>query len=36
MKDKMDSVVKNKVWQIVNVPPQRKSIRNKWVFDKWE
>ena len=32
MKDKMDSMTRNKVWELVDLPPQRKFIGNKWVF----
>jgi len=32
MKDEMGSMVRNKVWELVDLPPQRKSIENKWVF----
>jgi len=32
MKDEMDSMARNKVWELVDRPPQRKSIENKWVF----
>ena len=32
MKDEMDSMARNKVWEFVDPPPQRKSIGNKWVF----
>ena len=32
MKDEMDSMARNKVWELVNLPPQRKYIGNKWVF----
>ena len=32
MKDEMDSIVRNKVWELVDLPPQCKSIENKWVF----
>jgi len=28
----MDSIARNKVWELVDFPPQRKSIRNKWVI----
>jgi len=28
----MDSMARNKVWELVDLPPQRKSIGNKWVF----
>jgi len=32
MKDDMDSMARNKVWELVDLPPQCKSIENKWVF----
>ena len=32
MRDEMDSMARNKVWKLVDFPPQRKSIGNKWVF----
>ena len=32
MKDEIDSMARNKVWELINLPPQRKSIGNKWVF----
>ena len=32
MRDEMDSMVRNKVWELVDLPPRRKSIGNKWVF----
>jgi len=32
MKDEMDSMARNKVWKLVNLPSQRKSIKNKWIF----
>jgi len=32
MKDEMDSTARNKVWDLVDFPPQRKSIRKKWAF----
>jgi len=32
MKDEMGSMARNKVWKLVDLPPQRKSIGNKWVF----
>ena len=28
----MDSMVRNRVWELVDLPPGRKSIGNKWVF----
>jgi len=28
----MDSMVRKKVWKLVDLPPQRESIENKWVF----
>ena len=32
MKDEMDSMARNKVWELIDLPPGRKSIENKWVF----
>jgi len=32
MKDEMDLVIRNRVWELVDLPPKRKSIGNKWVF----
>jgi len=32
MRDEMDSVARNKVQELVDLPPQRKSIGNKWIF----
>jgi len=32
MKDAMDSTVRNKGWELIDLPPQHKSIGNKWVF----
>jgi len=32
IKDEMDSMARNKVWELVDFPPQCKSIGNKWVF----
>jgi len=34
MKDEMDSMARNKIWELVDPPPQWKSIGNKWVFKK--
>jgi len=28
----MDTMARNKVWELVDLPPQRKSIKNKWIF----
>jgi len=28
----MDSMARNKVWELIDLPPQCKSIRNKRVF----
>ena len=30
MEDEMDSMARSKVWELVDLPPQRKSIGNKW------
>ena len=32
MKDEIDSMARNKVWELADLPPQRKYIGNKWVF----
>jgi len=32
MKDDIDSMARNKIWELVDLPPQHKSIGNKWVF----
>jgi len=32
MKDEMDSMIRNKGWKLVDLPPQCKFIGNKWVF----
>jgi len=32
IRDEMDSMARNKVWKLVDLPPQCKSIGNKWVF----
>jgi len=29
MRDEMDSMARHNVWELVDLPPQRKSIRNK-------
>jgi len=32
MPDEMESMRKNQVWDLVDLPPGRKTIRNKWVL----
>ena len=32
IKDEMGSMARNKVWKLVDLSPQRKSIGNNWVF----
>jgi len=32
MRDEMTLMARNQVWKLVNLPSQRKSIENKWVF----
>jgi len=32
MRDEMDSMARNNVWELTDLPPQHKSIGNKWVF----
>ena len=34
IRDEMDSMARNKIWELVDPPPQWKSIGNKWVFKK--
>jgi len=31
MRDEMDSMMRNQVWKLVDLPPGHKSIGNKWV-----
>jgi len=32
MRDEMDSMARNKIWELVYLPPRYKSIENKWIF----
>ena len=32
MRDELDSMARNEVWELVDLPPGRKAIGNKWVF----
>jgi len=32
MRDGMDSMARNKIWKLVDLPPWHKLIANKWVF----
>jgi len=32
MKDEIDSMARNKVWELVDIPPQCKPIGSKWFF----
>jgi len=32
MKDEMDLMTRNKVWELVDLPPQQKYIGTKWIF----
>ena len=32
MRDEMDSMAKNQVWELVDLSPGRKTIGNKWVL----
>jgi len=32
IRDEMDSMKRNKVWKLADLPPRHKSIGNKWVF----
>ena len=31
-KDEMESMMRNKIWELVDLPPQHRSIGNKWIF----
>jgi len=32
MRDEIDSMAINKVWELVDLPPRHKAIGNKWVL----
>jgi len=32
MRDEMNSMARNKVWELIGLPPQCKSTENKWFF----
>jgi hypothetical protein len=32
MQEEMDSLLKNKTWELVDLPPERKAIGSRWVF----
>lgn len=32
MRDEIDSMARNRIWELVDLPPRYKSIRNKWIF----
>jgi len=32
MRDELDSMARNEVWELVNLPPRQKVIGNKWIF----
>jgi len=32
MRDELDSMARNEVWELVDLPPGQKDIGNKWVF----
>lgn len=32
MKEELESMKTNKVWDLVDLPPGRRAIRNKWVL----
>ena len=34
MKSEMESIYKNKVWTLVNLPDDRQAIENKWIFKR--
>jgi len=32
MKDAMDSLLKNKTWELTTLPKRKKALQNKWVY----
>ena len=32
MREEMDSLIKNRTWYLVSLPPNRKPLRNKWIY----
>jgi len=32
MKDEMDSLLKNKTWELTTLPEGKKALQNKWVY----
>jgi len=32
MKDAMDSLLKNKTWELTTLPEGKKALQNKWVY----
>lgn len=32
MCEEMDALVRNQTWDLVSLPPDRKALRNKWVY----
>lgn len=32
MREEMDSLLKNRTWDLVSLPPNRRPLRNKWVY----
>ena len=32
MKSEMESMYENQVWNLVNLPHDRKAVENKWIF----
>lgn len=32
MREEMKSLTKNKTWELVNLPPDRRTIKNKWIY----
>jgi hypothetical protein len=34
MKSKIRSIYDNKVWTLVDIPSNRKTVENKWIFKK--
>ena len=34
IKDKLDSIIKNDVWELVELPKDRKAIGSKWILKR--
>ncbi|CAM8956861.1 unnamed protein product [Rhodiola kirilowii] len=32
MKDEMESLLSNKTWELVELPPEKKALHTKWIY----